>query len=435
MPRGPRELTISFGANALTHYGGVYLLHRFFSRVGFKHALAHDLRVVSRNTRYTVGEMVLALLYPMILGLERLETTQLLRCNGVFQYLTGLPRYPDPQTLRRFLVRATPALLARLCALHDRCRQRIGARPRWPARFIFDLDSTVLPVYGHQEGAARGYNPAKHGRRSYHPLLCFEGQTRDYWHGELRPGDAYSGSGAIDLLTAVLAKVPAAVQDRPVVVRGDKGFYEHTFLEWLDALAIRFVVVARLTRPIQRLLPGLRYQTDRRGLGVAEFAYQPSHFSRPFRFVAIRRPQPDEDGDQLTLFTLARHQYQVFITTLPLTPRALWRFYNQRAGLELIIRELKSDYPLGRIPTHDYAANQAYFELLLLAYHLMNWFKRLCLPPSLQRARLETLRREMLCMPAYLATTHNRPRLMLPASGKRETAWTHALDRLSTLRP
>jgi len=31
MPRGPRQLAIIFGAENLTHYGGVYLLHRFLS--------------------------------------------------------------------------------------------------------------------------------------------------------------------------------------------------------------------------------------------------------------------------------------------------------------------------------------------------------------------------------------------------------------------
>jgi hypothetical protein len=60
--------------------------------------------------------MILALLYPMILGLERIETTQLLRQNGVFQYLTGLPRYPDATTLRRFLLRL-PQLRCRSSAL------------------------------------------------------------------------------------------------------------------------------------------------------------------------------------------------------------------------------------------------------------------------------------------------------------------------------
>jgi hypothetical protein len=66
-------------------------LHRFLSRIGFKAAVARQVALPQRNHRYSVGEMLLALLYPMILGLERLETTQLLRQNGVFQYLTGLP--------------------------------------------------------------------------------------------------------------------------------------------------------------------------------------------------------------------------------------------------------------------------------------------------------------------------------------------------------
>jgi hypothetical protein len=84
MPRGPRKLAVEFGATSLTHYGGVYLLHRFLSKIGFKDALARELRLAQRNNRSSVGEMFFALLYPMILGLERIETTQLLRQNGVF---------------------------------------------------------------------------------------------------------------------------------------------------------------------------------------------------------------------------------------------------------------------------------------------------------------------------------------------------------------
>src|SRR5262245_25712972 len=114
MPRGPRKLAIKFGAQTLTHYGGVYLLHRFLSQIGFKRAVSKEIRWSQRNNRYTVGEMLLSFLYPMILGLERLETTQLLRQNGVFQYLTGLPSYPDATTLRRFLLRAAPQMLPRL---------------------------------------------------------------------------------------------------------------------------------------------------------------------------------------------------------------------------------------------------------------------------------------------------------------------------------
>jgi len=130
MPRGPRQLAVSFGAQNLTHYGGVYLLHRFLSRIGFKRAVARELRMDQRNNRYSVGEMLLSLLYPMILGLDRLETTQLLRQNGVFQYLTGLPSYPDATSLRRFVLRAAPQMLPRLRALHDQFLRRMAAARR-----------------------------------------------------------------------------------------------------------------------------------------------------------------------------------------------------------------------------------------------------------------------------------------------------------------
>src|SRR5713101_3230265 len=163
MPKGPRKLRIAFGTATLTHYGGVYLLHRFLSRVGFKDAIAREIRLAQRNDRYSIGEMVLALLYPMILGLERIETTQLLRQNGVFQYLTGLPSYPDATTLRRFLLRVAPTALPKLRALHDRFLHRMTLLPEPPSRVIFDVDSTVLVVYGKQEQARIGYNPSSEG--------------------------------------------------------------------------------------------------------------------------------------------------------------------------------------------------------------------------------------------------------------------------------
>jgi hypothetical protein len=433
MPRGPRTLAVTFGAKSLTHYGGVYLLHRFLSRIGFKQAVATQVRVAQRNHRYSIGEMFLSLLYPMILGLERIETTQLLRQNGVFQYLTGLPSYPEATTLRRFLLRVAPTALPKVRALHGRFLRRMAVHPRPPTRVIFDVDSTVLVVYGHQEQARIGYNPIKRGCPSYHPLLCFEGQTKDFWPGELRPGDAHTASGTLDLLASCFAKIPAGV--RLTIVRADKGFYDHKLVEWLDARRARFVIVARLTPPIKRKLPHLSYVSPSRGVEVAEFRYQPNRWPHPYRFVVIRRPQSEEPTEQLTLFKLGKYHYQVLVTTLPLHPLNLWRFYNDRAGVELLIKQLKGDYALGNIPTRHFFANETYFHLLLLAYNLVNWFKRLCLPPEFQNATPHTLRHKILLMPAQLRRVGNRPNLVLPASGPREAAWKYALDRIKRLRP
>ncbi len=432
MPRGPRKLAIAFGVQNLTHYGGVYLLHRFLSQLGFKSAVANQLHFIQRNNRYSVGEMLLAILYPMILGLERLETTQLLRQNGVFQYLTGLPSYPDATSLRRFLLRAAPAMLPRLRALHDQFLRRMTDRPHRPARLLFDVDSTVLVLYGKQEGARIGYNPIKRGRPSYHPLLCFEGQSKDYWHGELRAGDAHTASGVRTLLEACFAKRTDPHQS--VIVRADKGFYDGALIAWLEASRAGFVIVARLTAPIKRKLGSLRYRTVSRGVEVSELKYQPHGWSHPFRFVVIRRLQAEEPTAQLTLFKLGRYHYQVFVTSLTLQPLNLWRFYNDRAGIELIIHSLKGDYALGAIPTRHFFANETHFRLLLLAYNLINWFKRLCLPPELQNVTLQTLRKRILLMLAQLARTGNRPHLALPASGPREAAWREALRKIQRLK-
>ena len=88
---------------------------------------------------------------------------------------------------------------------------------------------------------------------------------------------------------------------------------------------------------------------------------------------------------------------------------------------------------LGNIPTRHFLANETYFHLLLLAYNLVNWFKRLCLPPDYQRATLQTLRHKILLMPAQLQRVGNRPRLTLPASGAREGAWEYALQQINKL--
>lgn len=432
MPKGPRKLTIAFGNDTLTHYGGAYLLHRFLTQIGFKNAVAMHVRLIQRNNRYSVGELLLAILYPMILGLERIETTYLLQPNGVFRYLSGLRIYPNPSTLRRFLLRMAPQALPKLRRLHDRFLAKMTLKPHPPSRVIFDVDSTVLVLYGKQEEARVGYNPTKHGRPSYHPLLCFEGQTKDFWHGELRPGDVHTSSGVLDLLKACFAKIPAGV--RSVIIRADKGFYDHKTIEWLEERKARFVIVARITKPIKRRLAHQRYTSVGHGVEAAEFHYQPTRWLRPYRFVVIRRPQPEEPSEQLTLFKLGKYHYQVLVTNLHLQPLNLWRFYNGRAGVERIIRELKGDYPLGKIPTRHFFANEAYFHLLLLAYNLVNWFKRLCLPEEFQTATLQTLRNRILLMPAQLLRTDNRPRLAMPTSGPREAAWKYALHKIEKLK-
>jgi hypothetical protein len=271
--RGLRRLRVEFTGDHLTQFGGVFLLHRFFQRLQLRRRFHRDVHFPQRNNTYSIPEMLLALLYPIILGLERIETTELLRHNGVFQALTGLPAYPDPTALRRFLRRFALRGLGKLRRLHDRLLARLCQRPRPLRRVLFDLDSTVLTLYGHQEKARRGYNPRKRGRPSYHPLVCFEGATKDFWHGELRAGDAPTATGTVWLLRACFAKLPATV--RQIRVRADAGFYDYKVVRLIEAHRGKFVIVARLTRPLKALVTGLSYTEVYRSLAVGECQYQP----------------------------------------------------------------------------------------------------------------------------------------------------------------
>lgn len=429
---GARNVEVSFSAESLTHFGGLLLIHRFLQRLGFRTLLAHRVQFPQRNNRYAISESLLALLYPLILGLGRLETTRLLQRNGVFQYLTGLPVYPDPQTLRRFLIRLGEAGLDRLTNLHDALRLQLWRRPLPRPSMIFDLDTTVLTVYGAQEKSAIGYNPKKQGRPSYVPLLCFEGQTGECWEASYHSGNVSAATVVIPLLERAFTKVPDGV--REVRMRGDSAFYAHALIEFLEGKRASYAIVARLTPALKERVAAARYHRISGSVYAADFPYHPRDWPGPRRFVAIRRPVKEEPSYQLTLWRLGHYTYHVIVTNLPLTPLHVWRFYNQRARAELIIRELKEAYALGKIPTQNWQANVAYFQLVTLAYNLLAWFKRLCVPPEWQRLTLQTLRNRLFLIPAEFVRPHGVPTLKMPHGYPYEKQFLKTMSRIESLR-
>jgi len=427
--RGPRNLRIRFDADALTHYGGAILVHEFLQRIGLRAQLWRHVRFSQRNNRYRISETLLAILYPIILGMERLEASEPLKHNGVFQYLTGLPGYPDPTSLRRFLRRFAEAGRAGLLRVHDRYQQAMLAPLR--PQPIVDLDASVLTVYGRQQKSAVGYNPRKRGRPSYLAVLCFEGHTRDALEGALHPGNAHVLPVIRPMIERALPKLP---RSKPLRMRADAAFYDGDFIHWLEARRVHYVIPARVTTPIKYRLGGLRYGRVRRDVWAAEFRYQPMGWDQARRFVVIRRPVPEEPSAQLHLFQMKGYVYQVLVTNMPWTPWRIWQFYNDRSHAELVIRELKAAYALDKIPMHEFASNEAFFQLVLLAYNLLGWFKRLCAPPSLQRATLQRLRRQLFLAPAQLVRPQGRPVLRLARAYPFPELFREALRQIHRLK-
>lgn len=432
MPYSPRNVRIACDHQGLTHFGGIHFFHEFLRVLQFRHCLSRAMRYPRPRHRYPISQMILALVYPVVLGLDRIETASFLRANGTFQYLTGLPSFPDPQTLRRFLLHAPPRFREQLHHVNDRLLQYFIHLPEHRSRLLFDLDSTVVTVFGHQDGAAVGYNPRYRGKRSYNPLLCMEANSTYLWDAELRRGNAGTWNGSIELLHVSFANVPADI--RELRVRADAGFGVNPVLDALESWPAQYAVVARMIPALRRLLPGLRYVSVPHDWEMADIEHRPYSWSRARRFVVARRFLSPDDK-QPTLFTLGRYVYRAWVTNLSLTPLGIWHFYDARAALEPRIAELLQDYALRKIPTRSFEANALFLEIIRLAYNLVTAFQRLCLPESWQHLTLSNLRYKLFLLPGELTRPQNRPVLRLRESSMLQTLADELLRSISEVRP
>jgi hypothetical protein len=432
MRRSPTSINFSCNHAGLTHFGGAYFLQEVIRVLRLRDFLARHLPYRRRNRDYRVSQMLLALIYPIILGLDRIETASLLRSNGTFQYLTGLQSFPDPQTLRRFLLNAPAHLREQLHRANDRSLQRFIHLPEHRSRLIFDLDSTVLTVFGHQQGAEVGYNPRYRGKRSYDPLLGLEASSSFLWDVELRRGDAGTWAGSEELLACCFHSTPSDI--RELRVRADAGFGYGPVLDMLEARWAQYAVVARMIPSLKHALGGLRYEPMNRSWEIAEFEHRPHDWPQARRCIVARRKIKETDP-QPTLFTLERYAYRAWHTNLALTPAGVWHFYDGRAGMERRIREIQEDYALGKIPTRAFAANALYLEVIRLAYNLVTAFQRTCLPEEWQSLTLSKLRHRLFWLPGELTRPQNRPTLRV-ANSRLIVTWSDKiLYRVHKLEP
>ncbi len=436
MPKGLRTLSLSFSERNLTHLGGMVLIQRFCSKLKLRWLIQNHVRFQRRQADYAPVDLILALMYCIMAGLRRINKTEILQYNGAFLSLLGISRFPDQSTLRRFLRQFPPKAIRQLVLLHDHLRAKLFPFPQARSTLTFDLDSVVLTVYGKLQFARVGYNPKKHGRRSYHPLLCFESHHQEFWHGSLRPGDAGASTGAVPFLKVCLAKAPKHIGRSRIRVRGDSGFFGKRTIEFLDSIGCGYTIVAREYRPIKTRARECRFKRIGNGWECGEFRYQPLKWDAAHRFVVTRRPIPADpvEAQQLTLFKDKRYAYHVVVTNMKTHPWRVWRFYSKRAMIEKNIRELLSDYALGKIPTEDWIANVAFFQLLLFAFNVVHWFKRLCLPPAYLHTTLDTIRSDFLVLPAKLTKKASRNILVLPHDYHHQAEFRWALRAVDTLK-
>lgn len=152
---------------------------------------------------------------PQILGMNKIISDESLR--RALAHLA--PNQAKPYSAEERAARA--AQLAKSTAWMDTAlseSSREALRQPW----ILDVDTTIKLLYGHQAGAEVGYNPTKPGRPSHTLHTYWIGNLRLVLDVEVQGGKAIAGKYSRPRLRLLLERL--AVEERPVLVRGDIAF-------------------------------------------------------------------------------------------------------------------------------------------------------------------------------------------------------------------
>jgi hypothetical protein len=168
---GPVHVEWDAGA-AMTPLGQLPFFVDFLKTTGLFDAFVADcpLRYVSPNApkkRDLLGTTMLS----MLSGHKRYAHIAALRGDGVLPELLGMAKIVSEDAVRRGLKAIDEEEGAVWLRRHlDYCTAPLLSEP-----WILDIDTTVKPLYGHQEGAVVGYNPKA---RATEPLLShlFDGR-------------------------------------------------------------------------------------------------------------------------------------------------------------------------------------------------------------------------------------------------------------------
>jgi hypothetical protein len=306
--------------------------------------------------------------------------------DAVFVHLCG-GYVPSVDILYDDLERFGPdelVALEELMASKTLARLRTRGRHRQRVLHV-DIDTTVTPMFGVQEGALPGSNPRYHGRPSYHPMLARIAEVDGIIGAQLRPGDTSFGEADVPTIVRWLERLREAVgPDCLLRVRIDAAGDCTRLLQELERLGVHYYTKARITQDLAGAMALHRtWKTldadafDRPTRQSAGITFQRGEWRDAkiaVRVMAIRSRERD-NGKQVYLWENLEYTTQAWLTNDWLsTPEEVAAIYDARAGIEPVIGELKSAWSIGKAPSSFFDANHAGFLIKLLAHNLYRGF-------------------------------------------------------------
>src|SRR5215471_10666919 len=149
---------------AVTPFGGFANFIGFLEQIGYSGQIQRHMPwVLSSPNGIPLTHTLTAFCIGVVAGAQRFAHTEMARADRALHALLGLERWPGADTVRSFFHRFTQGTIESFWRPLWRWLLGMVACPR--AGFSLDLDSTVFQRGGHQEGAAKGYNPRRPGRK------------------------------------------------------------------------------------------------------------------------------------------------------------------------------------------------------------------------------------------------------------------------------
>src|SRR5271154_4539578 len=155
------------------------------------------------------------ILLSVLAGHWRYAHISALRGDGVNPELLGMTKVASEDSVRR----ALSSLPEEESALWLKQHLRASYEPLLEEPWALDVDTTVKPLYGHQEDAKVGYNPQKPGRPSHAYHSYFIANLRMVVDVEVQAGNQTAASFAQPQLWSFLDGTPQS--SHPSFLRGD----------------------------------------------------------------------------------------------------------------------------------------------------------------------------------------------------------------------
>jgi hypothetical protein len=231
-------------------------------------------------------------------------------------------------------------------------------------------------VEGHQEGAVKGYNPKKLGNNCYNIQFAFCDEIKAFITGMIRSGDTYTANGAAEMIKEIMAYLKN--EGLEITFRMDSGYFDDTILETIESFGFTYVIKAKEypTLVAQVTDPSVVFGTGEEGRETTELTTALNTWDKARRFVVSRVLKDEKDRKQMSLLEGEEYDYFYFVTNrTDLSSDEVVLFYEKRGNAENYIKEAKYDMAVGHLLLQSFWANEAIFQLMMLAYNLFLLFK------------------------------------------------------------